>query len=50
MLTDERFSWIIKDNITINKGTDLLQPGKSPFSLLGLPKYKGLMVALGRID
>lgn len=35
MFKEEKFSWINKDNITINKGKDVLQPGHCTLSLLG---------------
>lgn len=35
MFKEEKFRWINKDNITINKGKDVLQPGHCTLSLLG---------------
>ena len=50
MFKEEKFRWINKDNITINKGKDVLQPGHCTLSLLGWSKYKWSMIALRRID
>lgn len=35
MFKEEKFSWINKDNITINTRKDVLQPEHCTFSLLG---------------